>query len=73
MATRKPTDGAFGKPTYRRLYERPTWEWVSADGNTIIQYFDGMVPPDDTPDLSALAGCATWTEQLMRGNRYDDR
>lgn len=40
MATRK-TPGAFGKPTYRRPFERPTWEWVSPDGNTIINYYDG--------------------------------
>ena len=41
MATRKPTDGAFGKPTYRRPYERPTWEWIAPDGNTIITYYNG--------------------------------
>ena len=49
------TPGAFGKPAHKRPVERPTWEWASADGNTIIQYFGGMVPPNDTPDLSALA------------------
>ena len=41
MATPKPTGGAYGKPAHQRPVERPTWEWASADGNTIIQYFDG--------------------------------
>ena len=41
MTTKAPRRGTFGKPTHQRPVERPTWEWASADGNTIIQYFDG--------------------------------
>ena len=35
------TPGAFGKPAHKRPVERPTWEWIAPDGNTIISYYDG--------------------------------
>ena len=37
----RQTPGAFGKPAHQQPTERPTWEYVSPDGNTKIVYHDG--------------------------------
>ena len=41
MATRKPMQGAFGKPAIRQPVDRSTWTWTAPDGNTIITVYDG--------------------------------